>query len=94
LTPESDGEYFTEQLLADAAIVHDDGDNVPVAGAASVSVNVSPGEPTAVHVAVVPNETLLGEQLSGARLAACALADPPSHATVTISAAITAGQAR
>ena len=47
-----------------------------------------------MQVAVVPNVTLLGEQLSGARLAACALADPPSHAHVTISAAITAGQAR
>ena len=70
MTPESDGEYSVAQLLADAGIVHDDGDSVPADGVPSVNVKLSPGEPTAVHVAVVPNVTLLGEQLSGARFAA------------------------
>ena len=68
MTPESDGEYSVAQLLADAGIVHDGAENFPEPLVANVKL--SPGEPTAVHVAVVPNVTLLGEQLSGARLAA------------------------
>ena len=59
----SDGVYRTEQVVADAGIVQDVADRRPVG--ALESVNVSPGEPTAVQVAV-PNMTLLGEQLSGA----------------------------
>ncbi len=72
--------------------MHDGAENFPEPLVANVKL--SPGEPTAVQVADVPSVTLLGEQLSGGVLAARALADPPSHATVTISAAITADQAR
>ena len=88
----SDGVYRTEQVVADAGIVQDVADRRPVG--ALESVNVSPGEPTAVQVATAWNTTLLGEQLSGAWLAARALAEPPSQAAVTTSAATTAGQVR
>jgi hypothetical protein len=91
-TCEAVGAKTTEQLVAEPVIVHDEGVNVPALSA--LKANVSPTEPTAVQLMVVRIGMLFGEQLSGARLAAWALADPPSHATVTISAAITAGQAR